>query len=142
MDELDAWLAKHDGRHEPKSPLGTAITYLGNQRGALGAFLLDGRLELDNGAVERALRGIAVGRHNWLFAGSDTGAERAAILYTVITSAKLHGLDPHTYLRDVLTKLGAAWPNRRLDELMPDRWGHAHGIAPPPLPMTALTEAT
>ena len=142
MDELDAWLAKHDGRHEPKSPLGKAITYLNNQRGALGAFLLDGRLELDNGAVERALRGIAVGRHNWLFAGSDTGAERAAILYTVITSAKLHGLDPHAYLRDVLTKLGAAWPNRRLDELMPDPWGHAHGIAPPPLPMTALTEAT
>ena len=142
MDELDAWLAKHDGRHEPKSPLGKAITYLGNQRGALGAFLLDGRLELDNGAVERALRGIAVGRHNWLFAGSDTGAERAAILYTVITSAKLHGLDPHAYLRDVLTKLGAGWPNRRLDELMPERWGHAHGIAPPPLPMTALTEAT
>lgn len=142
MDELDAWLAGHDGRHEPKSPLGKAITYLRGQRGALGAFLLDGRLELDNGAVERALRGIAVGRHNWLFAGSDTGAERAAILYTVITSAKLHGLDPHAYLRDVLAKLGAGWPNRRLDELMPDRWGHAHGIAPPPLPMTALTEAT
>ena len=69
----------------------------------IGAFLLDGQLELDNGAVERALRGIAVGRHNWLFAGSDAGAQRAAILYTVITSAKLHGLEPYAYLRDVLT---------------------------------------
>lgn len=142
LDELDAWLAKHDGRHEPKSPLGKAITYLKGQRGALGAFLLDGQLELDNGAVERALRGIAVGRHNWLFAGSDTGAQRAAILYTVITSAKLHGLEPYAYLRDVLAKLGAGWPNRRLDELMPDRWGREQGLALPPLLLTELTEAT
>ncbi len=142
LDELDAWLAKHDGRYEPKSPLGKAITYLKGQRGTLGVFLLDGQLELDNGAVERALRGIAVGRHNWLFAGSDAGAERAAILYTVITSAKLHGLEPYAYLRDVLAKLGAGWPNRRLDELMPDRWGREQGIAPPPLLLTELTEAT
>ena len=142
LDELDAWLAKHDGRHEPKSPLGKAITYLKGQRGALGAFLLDGQLELDTGAVERALRGIAVGRHNWLFAGSDAGAQRAAILYTVITSAKLHGLEPYAYLRDVLAKLGAGWPNRRLDELMPDRWGRELGITPPPLPLTELTETT
>lgn len=142
LDELDAWLARHDGRHEPRSPLGKAITYLKGQRGALGAFLVDGQIELDNGAVERALRGIAVGRHNWLFAGSDAGAERAAILYTVITSAKLHGLEPYAYLRDVLEKLGAGWPNRRLDELMPDRWGRELGITPPPLLLTQLTEAT
>ena len=142
MAELDAWLDKHDGRHEPRSPLGKAITYLKNQRGALGAFLLDGRIELDNGAVERALRGIAVGRHNWLFAGSDAGAERAAILYTVIMSAKLHGLEPYAYLRDVLAKLGAGWPIRRLDELMPDRWGQERGITPPPLPVTEIRDET
>lgn len=141
MDELDKWLEQHDGRHEPKSPLGQAITYLKGQRGALGVFLLDGRLELDNGAVERALRGIAVGRHNWLFAGSDAGAERAAILYTVITSAKLHGLEPYAYLRDVLDKIGSGWLNSRLDELMPDRWGREQGIAPPELVLTELTEA-
>ena len=140
VEELEAWLEEHVGRHPPKTPLGEAVTYLKGQWPTLGVFLSDGRIELDNGAAERALRGIAVGRRNWLFAGSDAGAQRAAILYTVITSAKLHGLEPYAYLRDLLEKLGGGWPHRRLEELMPDRWGQAHGITPPPLAMTQIDE--
>ena len=82
----------------------------------------DGALELDNGAVERALRGLAVGRKNWLFAGSDSAAERAAILYTVLESAALHGLEPWAYVHDVLQRLAAGWPQKRLEELLPHRW--------------------
>jgi len=82
-----------------------------------------------------------VGRRNWLFAGSDAGAERATILYSVIESAKLHGIEPFDYLRDVLDKLGAGWPMRRLDELMPDRWAAERGIKPPPSRLTALRES-
>ena len=140
VEELETWLEEHIGRHPPKTPLGEAVTYLKGQWPTLGVFLSDGRIELDNGAAERALRGIAVGRGNWLFAGSDASAQRAAILYTVITSAKPHGLEPYAYLRDLREKLGGGWPHRRLEELMPDRWGQAHGIAPPPLVMTQIDE--
>ncbi|MBX7135173.1 MAG: transposase domain-containing protein, partial [Fimbriimonadaceae bacterium] len=91
----------------------------------------DGALELDNGAVERAIRGIAIGRRNWLFAGSDAGAERAAVIYTIIESAVLHGHEPWAYMSDVLAKLAAGWPQRRLHELLPDRWTPASAAASP-----------
>ncbi len=84
--------------------------------------LEDGALELDNGDVERAMRGPAMGRRNWLFAGSDEGAERAAIIKTVLESAARHGLDLPAYIEDVLIKISAGWPNRRLEELLPHRW--------------------
>jgi len=78
----------------------------------------DGHLEIDNNAAERALRAVAVGRKNYLFAGSDRGGERAAALYSLIGSAKLNGLDPESYLREVLTRI-ADHPIRRIEELLP-----------------------
>jgi transposase len=140
LEALAAWKKEHAGRFPPKSKMGKALTYLEGHWDALRAFMLDGHLEIDNGAAERALRGIAVGRRNWLFAGSDAGAERAVIIYSVIESAKLHGIEPFEYLRDVLDKLGSGWPMRQLDELMPDRWAAAHGIEPPPSRLTALRD--
>lgn len=126
LDEFKTWLDEHVGTIRPTSPLGKAITYARNQWGPLQTFLLDGHLEIDNGAVERALRGVAVGRKNWLFAGSDEGAERAAVLFTVIETAVRHGHDPQAYLTDVIDKLAAGWSTVPLDdlvpELLPDRW--------------------
>ncbi|SFF58131.1 transposase domain-containing protein, partial [Methylobacterium sp. yr596] len=81
----------------------------------------DGRLALDNNAAERALRCVAVGRKNYLFAGSEPGAERAAAFYTLIETAKMNGLDPEAYLRDVLTRI-ADHPARRLADLLPWNW--------------------
>ena len=81
----------------------------------------DGRIALDNNAAERALRGVAVGRKNYLFAGSDLGAERAAVFYTLIETAKLNRLDPEAYLRDVLTHI-ADHPAKRLADLLPWNW--------------------
>ena len=75
-------------------------------------------MEIDNNAAERALRAVTLGRKNYLFAGSDAGGERAAILYSLIGSAKLNGLDPESYLRDVLTRI-ADHPIRRIEELLP-----------------------
>ncbi len=129
FDAWQTWLDEHAGRIPPKSPLGKAITYTKNHWDALMRPLQDGNLELDNGDVERALRGLAMGRRNWLFAGSDDGAERTAILCTVIESAARHGLDLRLYLQDVLLKLASGWPPERLDELLPHRWGTLHAEA-------------
>ena len=129
FDAWRTWLDEHAGRIPPKSPLGKAITYAKNHWDALMRPLQDGNLELDNGDVERALRGLAMGRRNWLFAGSDEGAERTAILCTVIESAARHGLDLRLYLQDVLLKLAAGWPPERLDELLPHRWCALHADA-------------
>lgn len=126
VDELRKWLKEHKGPEPPSSPLGKAITYADNRWDALSCPLHDGALELDNGDVERALRGTALGRKNWLFAGSDEGAERAAIINTVIETAVRHGVDVWQYLYDVLIKLSAGWPMRRLAELLPENWRELH----------------
>src|SRR5439155_754531 len=79
-------------------------------------------LEIDNNACERALRQVAVGRKNYLFAGSDEGARRAAIIYTVFGTCRLHDVDPWAYTRDVLEKLARGWKQSRIDELLPPAW--------------------
>jgi hypothetical protein len=84
-------------------------------------FLEDGRICLTNNAAERALRGIALGRRSWLFAGSDRGGERAALMYTLIVTAKMNDVDPQAWLADVLARI-AEHPARRLDELLPWNW--------------------
>ena len=84
-------------------------------------FLEDGRICLSNNAAERALRGLALGRKSWLFAGSERGAERAALMYTLIGTAKLNDVDPQAWLADVLTRI-ADHPVNRLDELLPWNW--------------------
>lgn len=101
-----------------KSDTTAAIRYALTLWPALTRYCDDGRLEIDNNAAERALRAVTLGRKNYLFAGSDAGGERAAILYSLIGSAKLNGLDPESYMRDVLTRI-ADHPIRRIEELLP-----------------------
>ncbi len=124
--ELERWLAAMAPHALPKSPLGQAIHYAQKRWSALLRPLDDGRLELDNGEVERLIRLVALGRKNFLFAGSDAGAERAAIAYSVLASCRLHELDPWAYVKDVLEKIAGGWPNAELDQLLPDRWAEAH----------------
>ena len=112
----------------PRSEMAKALRYGVTLRPALTRFLDDGRLEIDNGVAERAVRGVAVGRRNRLFAGSRAGGERAAALYTVIETAKANGLEPQTYLADVLAKLAGGWPAARWDELMP--WNRQPATTP------------
>ncbi len=120
----------------PQTPMGKAIHYLTARWEPLLRVLGDGAIELDNGAVERALRGIAIGRKNWLFAGSDAAAERTAVFYTVLQTAVLHEHEPWAYLHDVLHKLAAGWPQRRLDELLPHRWSAPSADHNPPTRIT------
>ena len=82
-------------------------------------------LELDNGDVERIIRDPAIGRKNWLFAGSDEGGKRAAILLSVIKTAERAGVDLRAYIHDVLVKIAGGWPMSRLDELLPKNWAAA-----------------
>jgi transposase len=109
------------GRVLPKSPMGEAITYALNQWTALCVYLIDGELNIDNNASENALRRIAIGRKNWLFAGSDNGGRTAAVLFSLIASCQRHDVEPFAYLRDVLTRI-ASHPHHRLNELLPDAW--------------------
>ena len=89
---------------------------------ALLRFLEDGRLSLDNNLCELQIRSLAVGRRNYLFAGSDAGAEHAATLYSLLRTCALHGIDTYAYLVDLLRKLAGGWPDRRIDELLPESW--------------------
>ncbi len=124
-DQLGRWVRDLRGREPPKTLLGRAITYTVNHWIALGRFLEDGRLPLDNGESERQLRKVALGRANYLFAGSDDGGKRAATFYTVVGTCLLNGVDPFAYLRDVFAKIAAGWPSTRLDELLPPNWAAA-----------------
>jgi hypothetical protein len=102
-------------------------------------FLDDGRVAIDNNAAERALRPIGIGRRNWLFAGSDTGAETLARAMTIIETAKMNGLDPQAYLTDVIARIDDHKINR-IDDLLPWNWTP---LATPetPLPVTPATPA-
>ncbi len=98
-----------------------AMDYMLKRWPAFTRFIDDGRICLTNNAAERALRGIAIGRKAWLFAGSDRGGERAAAIYTLIGTAKLNDVDPRAWLADVLRRI-AEHPASRLDELLPWNW--------------------
>lgn len=105
----------------PKSPLKKAITYALNQWDALNVYLENGILCIDNNLAERVVKMVALGRKNWLFAGSDAGAQRAAILYSLIASCKLCHIDPFVYLRDVFDRINTH-PAKRISELVPHQW--------------------
>ena len=113
----------------PKSPIGVAVGYTLSNWQALVRDLDDGDLEIDNNPAERSLRGIAIGRRNWMFYGSDNGGRTGAILTSLITTCRRLGIDPFDYLRDVFERI-AAHPHTRLEELLPDRWQAARTSPP------------
>jgi transposase len=121
-NQLLAWGDAHRPLEPPSSLLGTALRYLDNHHVALTRFLEDGRLPIDNGIVERLHRRPAVGRRNYLFAGSHAGAERAAIAYSVCATCNLLGINPVTYLADVLPRLARGVSDAELASLMPAAW--------------------
>lgn len=104
------------------TPLAEALRYAVKLRPALVAYTVDGRLEIDNNPAENALRGIAVGRENWLFAGADCGGERAAAMYALLFTAKLNGVNLQVWLAEVLERIGQGHPINRFDELLPWAW--------------------
>ena len=121
-DELVSWCTVHKKHEPPSSKLGIALRYFTNHRVALARFLDFGYVPLDNGIVERLHVRTAMTRKNYLFAGSDAGAERAAIAYTILGSCRLTGIDPLEYLRDVLPRMTRKIRLIDLSELLPHRW--------------------
>lgn len=118
LDEFRDWLMRSRSTLSAKSTAAGAIQYALNRWDALLTYAGDGLVEIDNNAAERALRAVALGRKNYLFAGSDSGGERAAALYSLTESAKLNGLDPEAYLRHVLTHI-ADHPVNQVDDFLP-----------------------
>ncbi|MEQ1955697.1 IS66 family transposase [Mesorhizobium sp. CN2-181] len=121
LAELKAFLETGLTRFSRASELAKAFRYSFRRWQALTRYSTDGRLEMTNNAAERAIRPLAVGRKNWLFAGSDTGGERAALMYTIIETAKLTGVNVEAYLADVIERIGDH-PARCIDELLPWNW--------------------
>ena len=119
--KLHAWLLAQRGKVPEGSATARAIDYSLRRWTALTQFLSNGQLPIDNNWIENQMRPIALGRKNWLFAGSFRAGQRAAAVMSLIQSAKLNGHDPHAYLKDVMEKL-PTWPNSRIEELLPHRW--------------------
>jgi len=118
LDSLKQWFEETLGKLSRKSETAQAVRYALGLWEALVRYVDDGRLEIDNNAAERALRVVALGRKNYLFAGSDKGGERAAAIYSLLGAAKLNDVDPEAYLREVLSRI-AEHPINRIEELLP-----------------------
>jgi transposase len=131
LDELHTWLSATKPKLSAKSDLAAAIRYTLTRWTRLVRYLHDGRLEIDNNAAERAIRPLALGRKNYLFAGSDKGGERAAAIYSLVETAKLNCRDPEAYLRDVIGRI-ADHPMKQIAELLPWNW-----LGPAPLDQAA-----
>jgi transposase len=125
-EDLERWLRAERHKLSSKNPLAKAMDYSLKRWSTFTRFLDDGRICMTNNAAERAVRGIAVGRRNWTFCGSDAGGERAAVIFTLIETAKLCGVDPRAWLADVLARI-ADHPASRIHDLLPWNWrtGHA-----------------
>ena len=119
--DLQAWMREERAKLSRHNDLAKAMDYMLKRWDAFARFLEDGRICLSNNAAERALRGIALGRKSWLFAGSDRGGARAATMYSLIVTAKMNDVDPQAWLANVLARI-ADHPVHRLDELMPWNW--------------------
>lgn len=130
LEAFFAWAEATVPKLSAKSALAEAFRYILKRREALTRFVTDGRLEADNNIAENTMRKIAVGRKNYLFAGSDRGGERAAAIYTLVVTAQLNDLNPEAYLKDVLTRIANGHPINRINELMP--WRMAKATAPQP----------
>src|SRR5919201_3520129 len=124
LDKLHAYLLEIQAEALPKSPAGRALRYTLKNWTALNRYWHSGDLEIDNNATERAIRGIAVGRHNWVFFGSDQGGKTAAILRTFVASCQRAGVEPFAWFKDVLSRI-ANQPVTRLAELLPHNWAPA-----------------
>lgn len=122
LDTLQRWLVATAAPEPPSSDLAKACAYVLNHWAALTRFLEDGRLSLDNNSCERQIRDIALGRKNFLFAGSHGAARRTAVLYSLMRTCAQHGLAPLPYLTDVLRRLAAGCAGDAFDDLLPDRW--------------------
>ncbi len=125
--DLKDWLEAQLQRLPPRGGLAEAIRYALSRWPALCRFLDDGRIDLDTNAVERAIRPVALGRKNHLFAGSSGGAERWAIVASLLATAKLNGVEPYAYLKDVLERMTNGHPMSRIDELLPWNWDASNG---------------
>ncbi len=127
LEKFFTWAEATEKKLSAKSPLAEALRYTIKRRQALtvdplcGSTVTDGRLEADNNIAENAMRKIALGCRNYLFAGSDSGGERAASIYTLVMTARLNGLNPEAYLKELLTKIAEGHTINRIDELMPWR---------------------
>ncbi len=119
--DLERWMREQRAKLSRGNDLATAMDYMLKRWAAFTRFLDDGRICLSNNAAERALRGIALGRKSWLFAGSDRGGQRAAAMYSLIVTAKMNDVDPQAWLADVLARI-AEHPVQRIDELLPWNW--------------------
>ena len=132
IEALQPWLREKLSLISRKTKLAEAIRYALSRWGGLSLFLDDGRIEIDNNVVERAIRPLALNRKNALFAGSDGGAEHWAVIASLIETCKLLAVEPHGYLADVITRIVNGHPQTRLDALMP--WAYP---AAPNLPAVA-----
>jgi len=121
LADIEAYLRREQLEVLPKSPEGQAIAYALSNWPALVRYCRDGALEIDNNGAERSLRGVAVGRKNWMFFGSDNGGRTAAILTSFTTTCKRLDIDPWAYLRDIFARI-SAHKHSRLAELLPDKW--------------------
>jgi hypothetical protein len=121
LARIRAWLDAEVQIVLPRSPMGQAIQYALNQWDALCVYATEGFLAIDNNAAERAMKRVAIGRKNWLFAGNDRAGETTALLYTLIASAERHGVDPQRYLTSVFAKLPFT-PEEEMDQFLPDVW--------------------
>jgi transposase len=121
LDNLKVWLDKEQLLALPKSAFGTAVNYCLNNWNGLTAYLQDGDLTIDNNAAEREMKRVATGRKAWLFFGSDNGGENAEVLLSIISTCKRHGVEPFTYLRDVIERL-VHNPDIDLETLLPHTW--------------------
>jgi transposase len=121
VTELETWMRAERAHLSRHADVAKAFDDMLKRWTAFERIVHDGRICLTNNAAERALRGIPLGRKAWLFAGSDCGGERAAVMYTLIQTARLNGVDPQAWLADVLARINAH-PARRLEELLPWNW--------------------
>lgn len=127
LEDIRTYLEREQPAVLPKSPEGTAIAYTLSNWDALVRYCDDGDLEIDNNGAERSLRGIAVGRRNWTFLGSDNGGRTAAVLTSIMATCRRLGIDPFEYLRDVFQRI-STHPQSNLNDLLPDRWKVSRSI--------------
>lgn len=129
MDALGQWLVEEYAKVLPKSNIGKAFYYIIARYNKIYLYLQDGRLEIDNNLIENSIRPVALGRKNYLFAGSHAAAQRAAMVYSLLGSCKLQNINPYEYLQDVLERL-PEYPINRIQELLPPNWKPANIITP------------